>query len=124
MAEGELTWRSSEWESWPCPSPVAALGRVGPLPHLGSSVELTLNVRVVEGKQTQVREYERVSPASCLLDSGADEREIPSSLPSSLAIYGRQKTWTADHEMLELTVSLTCCNTQESEPCTIACEAR
>ena len=31
-------------ESWPCPSPPAALGRAGPAPCLGSTVELVLNV--------------------------------------------------------------------------------
>jgi hypothetical protein len=39
--------RSSEWQSWPCPSPAAALRRAGPAPHLGNTVKLALNVGVV-----------------------------------------------------------------------------
>ena len=30
-------------QNWPCPSPAAALGRAGPEPRLGSTVELTLS---------------------------------------------------------------------------------
>lgn len=33
-------------ETWPCPSPTTAFGRVGPAPQLGSTVELALVVWV------------------------------------------------------------------------------
>lgn len=39
---GELALSSSEWESWSCPSPTAALERMGPAPPLNSTVELIL----------------------------------------------------------------------------------
>ena len=39
---GELALRSSDWESWSYLSPAAALRRAGPVPHLGSTVELVV----------------------------------------------------------------------------------
>lgn len=44
---GELAPRLSEWDSYPCPSPTASLRRASPPPHLGSIIELALNVGVV-----------------------------------------------------------------------------
>lgn len=43
---GELTQRSFEQESWPCPSPAAALERAGPVLYLGITVELALSAGV------------------------------------------------------------------------------
>lgn len=40
----------------------------------------------------ELHNYGRASPASSLLGTVADEGEILSSPPSSLAIYGRQRT--------------------------------
>ena len=37
----------SKRESWPCPSPDAALGRASPAPYLGSTVEPALDVGTV-----------------------------------------------------------------------------
>ena len=45
--------------------------QVGPVPHLGSTVELALDVGVA-GEPTQVYEYGRAGPASCLLGSSAN----------------------------------------------------
>ena len=43
---GELALRSSELESWSCPSLAAALGRAGPVLALSSTVEVALDTRV------------------------------------------------------------------------------
>ena len=73
----------------------------------------------VADEPTQMHEYGKASPASELLGSSVGEGDIPSSPASSLAVYGRQKTGTPVHEMLELVMSLTSCNTQENGPCTL-----
>lgn len=39
---GEMAPRTGEQESWPQSSQAVALGRAGPIPHLGSIVELVL----------------------------------------------------------------------------------
>lgn len=44
---GELALRSLEQESRTCPSPTAAFGRGGPVPHLGSTAKQALDMRVV-----------------------------------------------------------------------------
>ena len=44
----KLSLRSSERESWPCPSPAVALTRADPVPHVGTTIELTLDVGIVD----------------------------------------------------------------------------
>lgn len=44
-AGGHLAPRSSEWKSLLYPSPVSVLKNAAPKSYLGSTVELTLNIR-------------------------------------------------------------------------------
>lgn len=60
----------------------------------------------------------RAGPASCLLCSGADEGEMPSSPPSSLTINDRWERWPQVMRVGELSLSLTSFYTQEHGPCT------
>lgn len=63
-------------ENWLCPLPTAALRRVGPAPHLGSTIELTPLVGVhVSGPRRC--ESGRTSPTVCLSCRGIDEGEMP-----------------------------------------------
>ena len=63
------------WESCPC----TALERVGSAPCLDSTLKLALDVRVVG----------EPGPASWLLGSGVDKREMPSSSPLT-SMVGRR----------------------------------
>jgi hypothetical protein len=61
----ELVLRSSEQESWSCPSPTMVVERTGPAPHLSSTVELALDV-VLWVSLTRGCGG-RADPVSCLL---------------------------------------------------------
>ena len=91
----ELAMRSSEWESWPCPSLAVALRRVGPAPYLGNRVELQeytgeLSQRVREGELTLNLVY------FCYAEAWTREKCPLLSLP--LATYGKRWNLTWSHE--------------------------
>lgn len=87
-----------------CLSVVAALGRTGPAPCLGSTVELTLDVGVA-GELPHAGECKRTSrPTSFLLGDGTDEGETASPLPHSLpSMPGRRAVpWVMSVKELSL----------------------
>lgn len=67
----ELALGSQEQEDCLCFLPTAALRRVGPVTYLGSTVELTLGVRVAVDLAPNDMS-KRVIPASCLLGGSVD----------------------------------------------------
>lgn len=89
------------------PSPAAALGGAGPAPPLGSTGRLTLIAEWGRGSPlSQLQGYERgrAGPATCLpcCDISKGEMASPPLPPSHL----------------QLALTLTCCSTWESRPCT------
>ena len=97
-------WQSGQERDalyYPCPlaGPRASPGvmTISPAPHLGRTVELALDMEVLDElpKRGKVQES---SPASCLLCGGTDEGEMLSFPSLSLTIYGRQKSWAQGHE--------------------------
>lgn len=111
---GELAWRAFEWEVrprhlttvwWhvqrgdvpprslchydrqkrcPCSLPVGALRRAGPAPHLGSTIELVLDVEAADDL-AQECECAEASPDSCLLCGSISKGESPLPNPCTLS---------------------------------------
>lgn len=73
---GGLVPKSSKLESRPYLSPAVALGRVNPVPCLGSTVKLALDMGF-QVSQAWGYECGRRGHACCLLCSGNGEGEIP-----------------------------------------------
>jgi hypothetical protein len=78
---GELASKAWEEESCSCPSPAAALGRVGPAPCPGSTTELTLVVGV-QVSQPRGHEHGRTSLPTCMLYGWGKDVLSPPPLPS------------------------------------------
>lgn len=112
---GNLGPRSSEWESWPCLPPAAALRRAHPALKL-STIELVLDVEVVGGKALRVRVWRNQLTTSCLLGRSVDEGRTPSSPPSPLAVYCRQVSWLQGHGNERTGMCFSSCNTHKSTP--------
>jgi hypothetical protein len=112
---GDLTLGSWEQENWLGPSPVLALGRAGPVPHLGSTIELTL-VAGVQASHPQRHECGRAGSTIvfCSVTGGVGGEAMP-LIHSSPPMAGRRAVpeviWAG-----ELSQPLTCCSTQESRP--------
>ena len=142
---GELAWRAFEWEVrprhlttvwWhvqrgdvpprslchydrqkrcPCSLPVGALRRAGPAPHLGSTIELVLDVEAADELSPTPWGQPRKASPSLVCWAVSWKREIcPPPLWPSMASgrVGLRVTRVG-----ELTISLTSCNTQEDRPC-------
>lgn len=68
----------------PCTSPAAALGRVGSVPHLGSTIEMVLDVKVTDEPAWGSLVWE-----NRLLSNGTGEGEMSSSIPLSITMCVR-----------------------------------
>jgi hypothetical protein len=97
----------SNWESWPCPSPAAALGRVGLVPFLGSTVEQALNLRFI-GEPQGLSAGELALPPVCWVVKQKREKHPPPHPHLSPSKAGG-RTGPVPHH----------CNTWESRPCTL-----
>lgn len=71
----------------------------GPVPHMGITVELALDVEAAgELSSPQEGQPRRSSPIFGLLSGSLEEGEMSSFPPLSLAIYGKWETWSQGHE--------------------------
>lgn len=110
---GELVLRSSEQESWHCPSPAVVLGKVSTVPHLSNTVELALGIEVADG--TYMREP--TLPLVCWAVKWMRKKCLPPLPCPSLSMEGRRRG-TDVMRVGELAKAFTSFNTPENRSCT------
>lgn len=96
----------------PCPLPTAALV-AGPASHLGSTIELVLDVKAA-GDPAQECECGKASPDFCLLCGGISKGEIP--FPCTLQSMTNRRAGHGFMRAGELVLFLTCRSIQKSRP--------